>query len=997
MGRITEEIRSKLLPELEAKEQEVMAGLKDFQRKTVQRIDHLYGEGQDRVLVADEVGLGKTMIAKGVLAKMAVRRCNEGDDLFKVTYICSNQAIATQNLQKLDIYKTGYDDITETRLSMQHLKVMQQELGINDKSRSNPSSERKYVQLIPLTPATSFRTTGDMAGTVRERALMFVILRDMEGIDVKRLEMMMVQYAPSSWNWVKEKYQNDVAECHRLNPSYLADIQSTIAKHDTFRELLHFLEKFDIKASRYIIGKLRMMFAEISIDMLNPDLVIMDEFQRFQFMLEHSTGEMSMLAERFLRAKSENIDDKVRVLLLSATPYKLYSTLEEVGENARNDSYREFLSVMHFLKEGGANDFDQVWNEYSYSLQHITRDNINQVREASRKAGDNMYKSMCRTERLSVMNEGDFVDDSSKNQAVSVTEKDILSYQAAMRLMNAIDIDSLLPIDYVKSCPYLLSFMQKYELKEKITRYFREHPDEVELCHDDLLWIKERIGYNHIPVTNARYDRLQRAVLGDVKDKSHPELLLWMPPTVPYYTPSGVFAGKDNFSKMMVFSSWEMVPRMVSCLLSHEVESRIAIKNVGLLPIRLKDKAATTRLLSVCVPQLANAYTPREFVQDGVTDIRVIEKKVRENIRIIPSEIDELLPEDMKEDVRWQTAVDIAIASPASCLYRITHDTEASENVAKAFVDYLNTPEKTTIIQQATESKRKNDAHWQDVLTYCKQGNLQAVFDEYAYYITDGNNMSPDALANTMIAALGLRTTNYAVETFTRFRNKVTNARGDTNEGSRGMRSHFATAFAQGTGDKQQDRQKALQRSFNSPFWPFVLASTSIGQEGLDFHPYCRKIMHWNLPGNPVDLEQREGRINRYKCLAIRQNIALTYGAEVKAHWMDGNLWNHLFKAAEAERSQGHSELIPFWCLGPNQKIMIERILANYPISIDETRYDRLIKVLSLYRLTMGQARQSELLEYVFKEFKDPSILKDLYISLSPYEREQDQEKINAL
>ena len=42
----------------------------------------------------------------------------------------------------------------------------------------------------------------------------------------------------------------------------------------------------------------------------------------------------------------------------------------------------------------------------------------------------------------------------------------------------------------------------------------------------------------------------------------------------------------------------------------------------------------------------------------------------------------------------------------------------------------------------------------------------------------------------------------------------------------------------------------------------------------LDFHNYCRVIMHWNLPGNPIDLEQREGRINRFKCLAIRQNVS---------------------------------------------------------------------------------------------------------------------------
>jgi ERCC4-related helicase len=65
-----------------------------------------------------------------------------------------------------------------------------------------------------------------------------------------------------------------------------------------------------------------------------------------------------------------------------------------------------------------------------------------------------------------------------------------------------------------------------------------------------------------------------------------------------------------------------------------------------------------------------------------------------------------------------------------------------------------------------------------------------------------------------------------------------------------------------------------LRRAFNSPFWPFVLTSTSVGQEGLDFHLYCHAVVHWNLPSNPVDLEQREGRVHRFKGHAVRRNIA---------------------------------------------------------------------------------------------------------------------------
>ena len=93
------------------------------------------------------------------------------------------------------------------------------------------------------------------------------------------------------------------------------------------------------------------------------------------------------------------------------------------------------------------------------------------------------------------------------------------------------------------------------------------------------------------------------------------------------------------------------------------------------------------------------------------------------------------------------------------------------------------------------------------------------------------------------------------------------------------MRCHYAVEFGSQRieTDEGGKRATSLREVFNSPFRPFVLATTSIGQEGLDFHFYCRRIVHWNLPGNPIDLEQREGRINRYKGLVIRQFLATKY------------------------------------------------------------------------------------------------------------------------
>jgi hypothetical protein len=144
--------------------------------------------------------------------------------------------------------------------------------------------------------------------------------------------------------------------------------------------------------------------------------------------------------------------------------------------------------------------------------------------------------------------------------------------------------------------------------------------------------------------------------------------------------------------------------------------------------------------------------------------------------------------------------------------------------------------------------------------------------------------------------------------------------------------------------------------------------------------------MHWNLPSNPVDLEQREGRINRYLCLAIRQNIA---SSEFGLTSFKKNVWDEMFEKAKEELKGNNSELVPYWSL-PNNfgfKYMIERIVPMYPFSRDKLRYDRLIKVLSLYRLTLGQPRQEELFESLEKREWTEGDINQLYLNLSPFYR----------
>ena len=145
-------------------------------------------------------------------------------------------------------------------------------------------------------------------------------------------------------------------------------------------------------------------------------------------------------------------------------------------------------------------------------------------------------------------------------------------------------------------------------------------------------------------------------------------------------------------------------------------------------------------------------------------------------------------------------------------------------------------------------------------------------------------------------------------------------------------------------------------------------------------------------------MEQREGRINRYKCLAIRRNIAKFFGNYA---FSDDNkdAWENMFDEADKqwrkESATNYSEMVPYWCL-PKEIIRseadkleyIERLVPLYPMSIDEVRYKRLIDVLSLYRLTMGQPRQEELLQLLEGKVTKEQ-MQQLLFDLSPFNRKE--------
>ena len=266
--------------------------------------------------------------------------------------------------------------------------------------------------------------------------------------------------------------------------------------------------------------------------------------------------------------------------------------------------------------------------------------------------------------------------------------------------------------------------------------------------------------------------------------------------------------------------------------------------------------------------------------------------------------------------------------------------------------------------------------YWRRILAYGFEGGLTAVLHEFFQVIleSDGAATGPPALVETLCQILRLGAGTLDVPEWDD--DRATTRKTFT------MRQHLARRYGNGSlsgADLQtSEHLDAVRRAFNSPFWPFVLVTTSVGQEGLDFHWYCHAVVHWNLPPNPVDLEQREGRIHRYHGHAIRKNIAQAVGTRVISDARSSvmraeqvNLWDLVYRLADEEFLDDDG-LVPHWVFTGGDA-RIQRYSPTLPLSRDADRLNALRRSLAVYRMVFGQPRQEDLLEFLLREVPDDS------------------------
>ena len=1044
----------------------ILEPLAPFQRRTVEhafRRLFLAEDSTARFLVADEVGLGKTLVARGVIAR-TIDHLWEDVDRIDVVYICSNGSIARSNLPKLQIGETEQRSFAlATRLTM-----LATEFASPD---GRSGLEGIKLNFVSFTPGTSFNM-GHSAGQQHERRVLFHLLSSCCASGQRTALMNLLQgnvTRKARWRW---RLANEPCP---IDPIIRGRFEAAFRDSEDLQSELHSL--FETWFSRYrqrwpadarirrdrVISSLRRLLADECIKALEPDLLIVDEFQRFKSLLESRQDLQdpgAELAQKLFRAEAHD-GQRVRTLLLSATPYKLYTSDAEIEHE---DHYGDFLDTTRFLLGDDDNRVAQIRRRLSRFGSALKRaaagekDQVGVVESAKSEVEDSLRAIMARTERVGASADHDAMV-VERRQTITPAPVDVRQYLASDALFRAVDDHDPMPL--WKSASYLVHFMQGYRFNERLDAAIARSPQSVAAVlrrHGGAFLDAETLR-EWAPIDPG--GPKLRGMMSDLLD-SGLWRLLWMPPTVPYWPLEGPFKGKEAATKALLFSAWNVVPDVVSALLSYEAERRMVGGRIASYEnpaeqqrplLRLMQSTAGVRsrhrlllLLLPCLP-LADRAHPLEAPpgqdrrawvrlrveellsdprlpnpQDGGFDDRwewaallMLDPELRTFLRewrqadprgvpnpeVFPAYIDDLhaieaaalgrRPPNLAE-----LLTEVALGSPAilasRCLRPPSRLDDATRRrfagkIAYAFWSLFNQPAVISLIRQVAgaEAGRDESAYWRLVLRYCRQGNLQAVLDEQWHLLWEQRAWSEGA-APGEIAALCVKDLVQAIQPV---RSRV-HARFFRSSGSALVRDEvrvrtvFALRFGHIRDEETNLSQDAVRNAFNSPFRPFVLTSTSIGQEGLDFHPWCHRLVHWNLPGNPVDLEQREGRVHRYKGHAVRRNVAARYAGDAVQSWRIGDdVWDAIFELAEkAARANGESDLVPRWVAPGPHRVMREVPMLPYTNEVEA--FARLKRQLAAYRVVFGQPRQEELVTLLDQSNFDSAQLRSWTIDISP-------------
>ena len=978
--------------------------------------------GRRRFLVADEVGLGKTVVAKEVARRMS----DDGRQPFVIYYIANGHAVSHQNKGRivsfLDDSQRKAATATPDRLSLTAVT----------KRPDNP------VLVYALTPATSFpgaraRLTG---GRKEERALLKLLLEQTypafaRDLDPDKLKLS----AQRSWDWVVKNAKIKFADWpaglrQRFREALAAEFGKPVramldlAVHgDTGREIS------PLTPTKFV-GRLRRALALATLRHQPPDLVILDEFQRYRQILDEKDTDPLLKA----LLKPEGSADPPAILLLSATPYRLLSTRWEEARGVLAQA--ELLELIEFLAGPNVRDCAKtLFSDFGDKLRDIAAHAVSsrpklqvEVAEAAKLRDELralLVPILSRTERNSVAS-GDllanteflYADPSSED--FRVYRHLVESFTEQMRYA-ALPYWSSVPLPAQSLGPRYSAWKRaKIKAAPKLTRMTRERRNKL---NAPTAW------------PDAKLRALSRI--------ASPKLLSlpWVAPSLRWWPLGGQWKREAADPKLLMFSRFRATPPSVAALLSFGVETHCLPKSHG--GYEKAYRRRRFKLTAVPGPVMA-AFHPSPWLilntdplaKAGAT-LRAVRKEVRRQIlaalpkgimkrdtvrarrrhrsiaRILAS-IERMVGVGEQSAAGWSSAVgddhaahsavqnwrqappidqlspielsdlvDYAIGAPGVALGRalLRHDPNILEPARypelvqlswQGLRAYLDNP----IILTSLPGKSAVE----QIMGAVVDGGLESVLDEHFWLRAQNLQEGVAGLAKDLRSSLGLRAGSFSFHGIGGRPHKIP------------VRCHVAVPFGDaetqpvvsaGGGDARAApaRPDEVRRSFNSPFWPHVLATTSVGQEGLDFHPWCSHVVHWDLSSNPLDLEQREGRVQRYAGLAVRRRLSEVLREDVLSDLAMAmcSPWRRVQR--HAERTVDASGLRPWWVLDGAE---ISRHVFERPFGRDVARFAQLREQRMIYRLALGQPNQEDFIEVLSRSGESTrSMLQPLVLDLS--------------
>ncbi len=921
-----------------------ISNVSDFQLKTVKYIaKKLYVDKKQKFVLADEVGLGKTYVCRGLI-ELGQKIKN---DKFTVLYISPNDGLAKQNHPELC---KGFTDskkakrlssITDFSKQDYNIYSFSSSMFFNKQTESNVGDEDerniicKYLYSIAdlYTNPDDFRLYADAVASALYKPDRRYWIYSNNELNQNFLTYCQDEYKEfisnsrqcSNCNNSEKKYAdmlfnymnqtnfniNNVVDCLKTllinnNKSDIIDLtqgqfnpntRTTFNNNNNYHNIINAIIPYNYNYNNNLsktdtadwFYHLRRIINFINLCKLQPDIIIIDEFHKH--FTEYEKNEINEYYIKYL-----NLDTKW--LFVSATPYKIDMCGYEEPDDAADESndstkgcFNNFSDLYTYVSGNDDNDVETKLNEI--------KNRLNKLKTVKNKADFDNEWEKCKKAKIELQ--------VLLSECIVRTERYTLndSNNGYMK----IKIPDIKP-EYVENDKEQIKKYFKYDAEQiktlfeyaenttGIVTYCKMTPYVASFSEDYQLNIDySNIGENYLwdgksEPEHFRYQKLKEIVMPKGIDK-----ILWIPPILNQHNLKGVwkeFAETNpDYTKTLVFGRYKMSVNSIAAILSAQL----------------------------------NNITPQNTLSDDIFKI------AEDNDKIIVCFKNALKNFRFTECIKKDGE-------------KIEYHEDGALQIIKGFTEVFYNYLKRNKNILANAGVTDKDSLYQ----YCEDGCLTDVLKEYLFLIIKGKN---ELTKDDCILFKSIFTENDKIECALKI-NENENESEDKEKIQIQKNAEIHCNFACVYEEKNNSQEK-----FNSPFYPFVLTVTASGQEGLNFHNYCHSIFHWQSSPSPIDYEQREGRINRYRGHILRKRLYQHAHNEMyaKANYWNTENWTNLFRSAKVNIKDNMNGLCPDWIIC-DKKLDESLYIKSYdicnPLSKEETNINKLNDYLKSYRVSLG-------------------------------------------